>query len=690
MLNPLPKGRVAAASVAALALTFGATTQSLPLAFAQESDSQPPAPAPSDGEQPAPGDEEQPAPAPGDEEQPAPAPGDDEQPAPEPGEDEQPAPAPGDGDKNGPKPQDAVRFVVKFNKMATVDEAHHMRVINSITKEFNAESSLVRKTFEDSYVVKLDPPVPADKVPSLKGRLESKAEIHIADIDLFIPNNPDEDLAPAPGGEEPGTPAPGEEPAPGEQPAPGEEPAPGEQPAPDAEDQTPAEDTPGDDAPGESPVDGAPGEEAPGEETPGEDTPVDGAPGEEAPGEELPGEEGPGEGTPGEETPGEETPGEETPGDELPGEDNPGEELPGEETPGGDGKNPVNADVSNQWHMAGENSADVTDAWKSGLTGKGVNIAVVDSGITKHPNLDDHILPGYDMISDPWNARDGDGRDNNPQDEGDWHAPGQCGPASRGSQSSWHGAHVSGIAAASPSGPAKAAGVAPGAKILPVRSLGACGGYASDIADGIAWAAGAKIDEVPENKNPAQIINLSLGGDGRCSGIQQRAIEFANKQDALVVVAAGNENQNTTFKNPANCQGVLTVGATDDKGDRAFFSNSGSEVDVGAPGTKILSTWNTGTTKPGAPTYSPMDGTSMATPLVAGVAALIKEANPSLSADQVKKAIVSTATPYSGNASGMGSGIVDAQKAVASVGAGEGGSPSEGKGFWSRIMNLFR
>lgn len=439
---------------------------------------------------------------------------------------------------------DADQFIVTFNKMATVDENHRMGVINKILKDFNSEGSYVRKMFDGSYVVKLDPPIPAKDVPRLKGTLESKAEIHIAEIDQIqqafaVPSDPD---------------------------------------------------------------------------------------------------------------------------------------------------------FNRQWAFTHERGSYINDAWDSGARGQNTVIAVVDSGITPHPDLDRKVLPGYDMITDGNMSRDRDyGRDNNPNDEGDWTRAGMCGTR-RDHTSSWHGMHVAGIAAADTDNNRGVAGVAPDAMILPVRALGACGGRVSDIADDIAWAAGAHIDGAFENTHKADVINLSLGGvSNRCSPAYQAAIDFANKQGSTVVVAAGNENTPTSGVQPANCNNVLVVGATGPEGHRTNYSNYGNEVDIAAPGghqfpqgectrqpnyeAGIWSTVNEGRWGQSQPGYAYMNGTSMATPLVSDVVALVKSARPGISNAEVKQVLRRTASAFTteptdnfGNNARktrqLGAGIVNAQAAV--------------------------
>ena len=308
------------------------------------------------------------------------------------------------------------------------------------------------------------------------------------------------------------------------------------------------------------------------------------------------------------------------------------------------------------WEPAG--GANVPAAWAT-TRGEGQTVAVVDTGITNHHDLNAQILPGYDLISDASMARDGDGRDNNPQDEGDWSTSGICSY----STSSWHGTHVAGIVAASSNNGIGISGVAPAAKIVPVRVLGECGGYMTDIADGIIWAAGGQLPNIPVNKNPARVINLSIGGVSKCSAFMQDAVDYAASQRAVVVVAAGNGNQPVADSQPANCQNVIAVGSTGRNGSRAPYSNYGSGVDIMAPGGNlasdpsggILSTLNTGARKPEAETYSVNQGTSMAAPHVAGAAALLLAVHPELTPAQVEARLKATArelpqgcSPYCG------------------------------------------
>ena len=329
-----------------------------------------------------------------------------------------------------------------------------------------------------------------------------------------------------------------------------------------------------------------------------------------------------------------------------------------------------------QWqYFEATGGLNLPAAWDTSQ-GSGVVVAVIDTGYLPHADLAANILPGYDMISDPDVAQDGNGRDANASDNGDWEPAGACYNGSPSTNSSWHGTHVAGTVAAVTNNSNGVSGVAYNAKVLPVRVLGRCGGYLSDIADGMIWAAGGSVFGVPANVNPAQVLNLSLGGSGNCSNTSQSAINTVRNLGATVVVAAGNENTNASNSNPANCNGVIAVAATNRSGGRAYYSNYGAIIDVAAPGgdmrsssaNGILSTLNTGRTTPNTDSYAFYQGTSMATPHVAGVAALLYEVNPAITPDQVESTLKSTARDFPATCSQCGSGIVDAAAAVASAG----------------------
>ncbi len=318
-------------------------------------------------------------------------------------------------------------------------------------------------------------------------------------------------------------------------------------------------------------------------------------------------------------------------------------------------------------------------------TGAGVTVAVIDTGIRPHADLSGQIVAGYDMIKDTAVANDGNARDSDASDPGDWTAAGECAAGEPASGSSWHGTHVAGTIAARTNNASGIAGIAFNAKIQPIRVLGKCGGYTSDIADGMIWASGGSVTGLPANATPSKVLNLSLGGGGACDTTSQNAINSARSRGAVVVVAAGNENQNASNSSPANCSGVVTVAATDRNGGRAYYSNYGTVVTLAAPGgdvrssssNGILSTLNAGTQGPGADNYAYYQGTSMATPHVAGVVALMLSAKPTATPDQIKAALQSSARAFPGTCSGCGSGILNAQAAVQAItGTGGGTLPT--------------
>jgi subtilisin family serine protease len=203
--------------------------------------------------------------------------------------------------------------------------------------------------------------------------------------------------------------------------------------------------------------------------------------------------------------------------------------------------------------------------------------------------------------------------------------------------------------------------VAFGAKLVPIRVLGRCGARVSDIAEAMIWAAGGSISGVPANPYPAKVLSLSLGAPGVCDATSQN----------IVNIAAGNENGDAANFLPANCEGVIAVAATTRQGGKAAYSNFGEVVDIAAPGGDIrtvktngvLSTLNGGTTTPGSDLYDYDQGTSMATPHVAGVAALmLSRAN--LLPDQVESIIKGTARAFPATCNQCGEGLLDAYQAL--------------------------
>ena len=320
-------------------------------------------------------------------------------------------------------------------------------------------------------------------------------------------------------------------------------------------------------------------------------------------------------------------------------------------------------------------------AWDFTTGDPNLRVAVLDTGQLNHPDLAGRFVTGYDMVSDFRIGNDGTGRDGNPADPGDWITPAEAASGFFAGcpvdTSSWHGTHVAGTIGATANNATDVVGINWQSKVQHVRVLGKCGGFFSDISDGVRWAAGLPVAGVPANTTPARVINLSLGGFGACPAIMQSAINAATAAGTVVVVAAGNSNSNAVDFTPANCANVVTVASTGKAGSRAFYSNFGATVEIAAPGgdsiadagDTILSTLNAGATSPGAFILARYQGTSMATPHVAGVVSLMLSADPSLTPAQVTTILRASSTPFPAGSTCSttlcGAGIVSARFAVA-------------------------
>jgi serine protease len=360
--------------------------------------------------------------------------------------------------------------------------------------------------------------------------------------------------------------------------------------------------------------------------------------------------------------------------------------------------------------VANWGGANIVGAWNL-ADGTGATIAVLDTGIVKHADVNTSLADvGYDFTSDPLvSGRTTAGRAAGGWDLGDWttgapysSGPNACVNPSEAKGSSWHGTHVASASGAELTNNGLGmAGIAYKAKVLPVRVLGHCGGYDSDINDAIVWAAGGHVDGVPDNANPAQVINLSLGGPGTCTVKDGAAIAIAkaNALGAAVVVAAGNEGEDVANSSPASCPGAITVGSVSVTSKLAVYSNYNSPkesiVTLGAFGGGVYVNdvsgtqlnpegfaWqavNKGTTTPKASpdgdTYDAMAGTSQATPHVTGTVALMQSARigaglPLLTPKQVLGILKSTARAPKvapAKAKTFGAGILDAGAAVAAA-----------------------
>ncbi|UQQ16145.1 S8 family serine peptidase [Xanthomonas arboricola] len=359
---------------------------------------------------------------------------------------------------------------------------------------------------------------------------------------------------------------------------------------------------------------------------------------------------------------------------------------------------------------ANRGGIDLLPAWQYG-DGSGVVVAVIDTGITQHPDLDLSLADaGYDFISNAFiSGRASDGRVAGGWDTGDWtsddkylESNGGCAPPGQQSDSSWHGTHVAGTIAMLTNNALGMVGIAPQARILPVRALGHCGGTTADIADAIVWASGGSVAGVPDNPNPAEVINMSLGGPGICSNdtITAQAIAAAIARGTTVVVAAGNDGIDAGGSTPASCPGVINVAATGITGKRAFYSSYGNSVTLAGPGGGVYpddgssgtavragliwSSLNRGTHAPGEPSYAGYSGTSMAAPHVAGVAAsaisaAVANNQPVPTPARLREILTQTSIPFPVKPTlRIGAGILNANAAVArAAGVTSGGGEQQ-------------
>ena len=343
--------------------------------------------------------------------------------------------------------------------------------------------------------------------------------------------------------------------------------------------------------------------------------------------------------------------------------------------------------ASKQWYLTNsEVSVSAYGAWDITTGSSSVVVAVVDTGILAHPDLAGRVLPGYDFISDIDTSNDGDGRDADASDPGDWVSQADLDsgkfPGCVKEDSSWHGTAVAGIVAANGNNAFSVAGMDWGARILPVRALGKCGGYFSDIFDAIAWAAGFTVPGVPANPTPAQVVNLSLGGTDSvpCSAEDDALLAQLLSTAGLraIVAAAGNQRGDANLNFPSSCPSTISVTATSNTGDRTTYSNYGTSVDIAAPGGDrgglagliyVLS--NFGETVPDAYAIAAGGGTSFAAPMVSGVASLMLSVAPGLSPQELRSIILSTKKPFPTSSkctfTSCGRGIVNAQAAVAAA-----------------------
>jgi len=323
-----------------------------------------------------------------------------------------------------------------------------------------------------------------------------------------------------------------------------------------------------------------------------------------------------------------------------------------------------------QWHYFSNGTGpgqspggiNLPKAWDVSTGSNAIVVAVIDTGILpNHPDIQGspNLVAGYDMISDAFIGNDGGGRDSDPTDPGDAAAAGECYPGSPALPDSWHGTHVAGtIGVGNTNNGIGVAGINWNVKLQAVRVLGKCGGTTADINDGIRWAAGLSVPGVPSNSTPAKVINMSLGtppgNPCSLSPSTQSAINDAVAMGATVVVAAGNDATDASQVFPASCNNVITVAASDFRGHLAArYSNFGATVEIMAPGGDVRRDDNgdgrpdgvLSMVHPNAGTYAYYNGTSMAAPHVAGVAALVLAQQPSLLPSQVLAKLQGNALP---------------------------------------------
>lgn len=340
--------------------------------------------------------------------------------------------------------------------------------------------------------------------------------------------------------------------------------------------------------------------------------------------------------------------------------------------------------AAGQWYLKAPGNGVVSSinaeaAWDRTTGSANVAVAVIDTGVRlDHPDLAGNLLPGYDMIGAGGGgstrlavANDGDLHDPDPNDPGDWVTSGEvsslgCSSSDVG-DSSWHGTRVAGLIGALSNNGVGMAGVSWAGKIVPIRALGKCGGFDSDIIAAVRWAVGINPPGITVmNANPVKVINMSLGSTGACNPIYTTAFAEANARGAVVVVAAGN-SAGEPVDSPGNCPGAVAVTGLRHVGTKVGFSSMGTEVAIAAPGGNcvnltgaclypMVTTTNAGAQGPTTNTYTYSGvtvGTSFATPLVAGVAALLYASDGQMNPTRARELLRATARPFPSTGGGV-------------------------------------
>ncbi|HEY6352863.1 MAG TPA: S8 family peptidase, partial [Burkholderiaceae bacterium] len=379
-----------------------------------------------------------------------------------------------------------------------------------------------------------------------------------------------------------------------------------------------------------------------------------------------------------------------------------------------------------QWYLRAPDTTIVSAinaeaAWNTTKGSPAIVVADLDTGVRPdHPDLVGKLVPGYDFVSADadgsfTSSNDGSGRDTDASDPGDWvtQAESDNGPLQGClvGDSSWHGTQTAALIGAATDNGVGMASVGRNVRVMPVRVLGKCGGFMSDVVAGMYWAAGINIPSTfgtgPANPFPAKVLNMSLGSaTTTCGTTYQTAVSAVNSAGASVVISAGND-AGLAVGQPANCAGAIGVGGLRQIGTKVGFSDVGPQISISAPAGNcvntlqsdpclypILTATNTGTTTPATNTFSDSFnisvGTSFSAPLVSGTAALMLSVNPTLTPSQVRSMLQATARafPTTGGTAGTvacvpptttqqrecycttgtcGAGMLDAHAAVSAV-----------------------
>ncbi len=344
---------------------------------------------------------------------------------------------------------------------------------------------------------------------------------------------------------------------------------------------------------------------------------------------------------------------------------------------------PNDAQFANQWALSAANGVNAPGAWDISTGSSSLVIAILDTGRLPHSELSVRWIGGHDFVSAPERGNDGDSRDGDPADPGDWLTAGEslAGPLAGCpvTDSRWHGTAMAGVIGAAANNASGIAGINWNSRLLPVRVVGKCGGYESDIADGLRWSIGLPVPDVANNANPARVVNMSLASAGICSSIMQSAVADIVNSGVPIIAAAGNSSASAIGFSPGNCSGVIAVGAVDKNGGKPTYSNFGTPIALSAPGGSgsipseaILTTRNQGLTTPSAnnDTYQTVVGTSIATAHVTGIVSLLLSITPELTPQNLRDILVNSSRTFPTNTTAAMPGPSQADCTVSLCGSG--------------------